>query len=338
MTVISRALTAIASLALIAAVYLPIWRIDLTAPQYPEGLYMNIWASKLGGDVEIINGLNHYIGMKTLHANEFVEFTVLPWIIWGIAVLGVLTAVIGKRKIAFAYFGLFLLFAVVAMVDFYRWEYSYGHNLNPEAPIQVPGMAYQPPLIGYKQLLNFSAYSIPDKGGWFFIASGVVLFGGIVIEWMKQRKEKKSATHVASRVIPTAMAAMLVLLLGCTSGPEAIRFGKEGCDHCKMTIMDKKFGGEIVTSKGKIYRFDDIRCLSDFYKSGSVDKASCTVYFLDYDGSGKLLKSDAAVLLRSDELHSPMGGNIAAFHDAAALNAAQGKLNGTTVKWEELTR
>lgn len=338
MTVISRVLTAIASLALIAAVYLPIWKIDLTAPQYPEGLYMNIWASKLGGDVEIINGLNHYIGMKTLHANEFVEFTVLPWIIWGIALLGVLTAIIGKRKIVYAYFGLFLLFAVVAMVDFYRWEYSYGHNLNPEAPIQVPGMAYQPPLLGYKQLLNFSAYSIPDQGGWFFIGSGILLFGVIAIEWLKQRKEKKSTSNVASRVIPTAMAAMLVLLLGCTSGPEAIRFGKEGCDHCKMTIMDKKYGGEIVTSKGKIYRFDDIRCLSDFYKSGSVDKATCTVYFLDYDGNGNLLKSDAALLLRSDEMHSPMGGNIAAFHDDAALNAAQGKLHGTTVKWEELVR
>jgi hypothetical protein len=52
------------------------------------------------------------------------------------------------------------------MIDFWLWEYDYGHNLNPNAPIIVPGMSYQPPLLGFKQLLNFGAYSYPDVGGW----------------------------------------------------------------------------------------------------------------------------------------------------------------------------
>ena len=70
----SRILVAFASGALIAVFFLPAWRIDLFAPQYPEGLSMYIWINKLSGDVEIINGLNHYIGMKHISADMFPEF------------------------------------------------------------------------------------------------------------------------------------------------------------------------------------------------------------------------------------------------------------------------
>ncbi|HET6990908.1 MAG TPA: hypothetical protein VFJ43_06265, partial [Bacteroidia bacterium] len=214
LSVLTRILTVVAALSMITAIYLPIWRIDLAAPQYPEGLYMNIWADKLGGNIDIINGLNHYIGMKTLHANEFVEFTILPYIIWSFVFLGILTAVLNRRKIFNVYFTLFLLFAVTAMVDFYRWEYNYGHNLNPEAPIQVPGQAYQPPLIGYKQLLNFGAYSIPDKGGWMIVASGVLLLGGLVVEKIKSRHEKKIKIAGAVKVAPVALVLISLSLMG----------------------------------------------------------------------------------------------------------------------------
>lgn len=84
--------------------------------------------------------------------------------------------------------GAFVLFGVVAMVDFWLWEYDYGHNLDPNAAIKVPGMAYQPPLIGFKQLLNFGAYSIPNIGGWLFVAAGVLLVIASVIEIKKVRK------------------------------------------------------------------------------------------------------------------------------------------------------
>lgn len=337
-SVITRILTAVAALSMIAAIYLPIWKIDLTAPQYPEGLYMTIHADKVGGDIEIINGLNHYIGMKTIHADEFVEFTVLPYIIWLLVVLGLITAVVNKRKLFYSYFAFFILFALVAMVDFYRWEYNYGHDLDPTAPIQVPGQGYQPPLIGYKQLLNFSAYSIPDKGGWAFIGSGVLLSIGAVIEYMRQRKEKKNNNKSFPLGTPVTIAAMAVMLLGCTTGPQAIRFGKDGCDHCKMTIMDQKFGGEIITDKGKVFRFDDTRCMVDFINAGKADKTTSAIYFLDYSGTGNLIKSDSALLMQSDQLRSPMGGNTAAFRDAASRQSIMTKLQGTEVKWEDLLK
>jgi copper chaperone NosL len=87
----SRIAILIAGFSLVAVLFTPIWRIELTAPQYPEGLTLLIHAHKLSGSVDIINGLNHYIGMKTLHADDFVEFKVLPGIILffaGLFILG----------------------------------------------------------------------------------------------------------------------------------------------------------------------------------------------------------------------------------------------------------
>jgi copper chaperone NosL len=338
MTILTRILTAIAALSMIAVIYLPIWRIELSAPQYPEGLYMDIWANKLGGNIDIINGLNHYIGMKTLHANEFVEFTILPYIFWGFAFLGILTVFVNRKKIFFGYFSLFLLFAVVAMADFYRWEYNYGHNLSSDAPIQVPGQSYQPPLIGYKKLLNFGAYSIPDKGGWVMISSGILLLLGVVVEKVKSRQEKKSKMTI---IQPALVAIVLVSLsmTGCDTGPVPIRYGKEACDHCKMTLIDKKAGGEIVTAKGKVFRFDDTRCIIEYLESGVIKKDNAaTVYLVDYSGDGSFIPSGNAFLLKSDALHTPMGGNVVAFKDEASRQKVMEKIEGTTLTWAELTK
>lgn len=78
---VSRAILFAAAGLMIASLFVPFWRIDLDAPQYPEGLRLLIWANKIAGDVEIINGLNHYIGMKTLHSADFIEFKILPWLL-----------------------------------------------------------------------------------------------------------------------------------------------------------------------------------------------------------------------------------------------------------------
>ena len=185
---LSRAILLLGGIALLAVIVLPIWRIELIAPQYPEGLELLIYSYKLDGQVDIINGLNHYIGMKVLNANDFIEFTVLPYIIAVYAALFLIAGLVGSRKFLYVLFGLFLLFGVVAMVDFYMWLYDYGHNLDPAAAIKVPGMAYQPPLLGYKQLLNFLAFSIPDTGGWIFIGCGVILAYLVVVEWRASKK------------------------------------------------------------------------------------------------------------------------------------------------------
>jgi copper chaperone NosL len=185
---LSRAILLLGGIALLAVIILPIWRIELIAPQYPEGLELLIYSNNLGGQVDIINGLNHYIGMKVLNVDDFIEFKVLPYIIAVYAALFLFTGLLGRRKMVYVLFGLFLLFGIVAMVDFYIWLYDYGHNLDPNAAIKVPGMAYQPPLLGYKVLLNFIAFSIPDTGGWIFIGCGIALAFVVFMEWKAAKK------------------------------------------------------------------------------------------------------------------------------------------------------
>lgn len=186
---LTKVLLLVSGALLVLSLFYPIWRIELDAPQYPEGLTLTIFANKIGGQLDIINGLNHYIGMKTIHANEFIEFAVLPYVISAYALACLVVIAIRKRTILYLLFGFFVAFGTLAMIDFWRWEYNYGHNLDPSAAIIVPGMAYQPPLLGFKQLLNFGAYSIPDIGGWFLLISGVLMGTAVFIELRRNRKK-----------------------------------------------------------------------------------------------------------------------------------------------------
>jgi len=190
-SMVSKLILLIIATLFIGSLFFPMWQIELEAPQYPEGLVLKLHANKIGGDVEIINGLNHYIGMATLHTENFFEFTVLPYIFGGFAVISLLLIFVAKRKAVLAFFISYILFVILAAIDFYRWNYEYGHNLDPNAAIKVPGMAYQPPLIGYKQLLNFGAYSIPDIGGWMLTACGLLLFFIIFKEYKFFAKKDK---------------------------------------------------------------------------------------------------------------------------------------------------
>lgn len=185
----TRILIGIAGAVLFIALFVPIWKIELAAPQYPEGLELFIHADKLSGDVKIINGLNHYIGMKELHEDDFIEFTVLPYIIVALGLVGLLTAIINRRRLFFFWLIFFAVFGILTIIRFYFWLYDYGHNLDPMAPIQVPGMSYQPPMIGYKKLLNFGAYSIPAIGGWIMVGAVVMGVWGLLVETKFKKKK-----------------------------------------------------------------------------------------------------------------------------------------------------
>jgi copper chaperone NosL len=188
LTTLSKTMLLIVCALFLGSLFVPLWQIELEAPQYPEGLVLRLHANKIGGDVEIINGLNHYIGMATLHTENFFEFSVLPYIFGTFALISLLLIFLSNRKLVLAFLVFYVVFVILAAFDFYRWNYEYGHNLDPNAAIKVPGMAYQPPLIGYKQLLNFGAYSIPDIGGWMLTLAGVLLFI-IVLKEFKFKKQ-----------------------------------------------------------------------------------------------------------------------------------------------------
>ncbi len=171
----SKILTALASLMLLLTFFFPIWQIDLNAPQYPEGLGLRIWLNEIGGlkpnDLQSINGLNHYIGMQVIEPESIPELKIMPFVIVFMILFGLFNAYAGKPLLLKIWIVLFIVVAVAGLIDFYIWGYNYGHNLNPDAPIKVPGMSYQPPLIGSKQLLNINAVSLPAIGTYVILIS-----------------------------------------------------------------------------------------------------------------------------------------------------------------------
>ena len=188
----SRIMVAVASLILILTFFFPLWTIDLNAPQYPEGIGIRIWLDQISGmkpnDLQSINGLNHYIGMKVIDPESIPELKIMPYIIVFMIVFGLLNAYMKNRKLIYIWLILFIILGVIGMYDFYMWEYDYGHQLNPDAPIKVPGMTYQPPLIGSKQLLNISAVSLPST-------AAIVIFISIFLNIAALYVDTKGKKH-----------------------------------------------------------------------------------------------------------------------------------------------
>jgi copper chaperone NosL len=184
-----RLLMILAGLLLIFLFLFPIWRITLIAPQYPSGITMYIWINKITGEspgtLQNINILNHYVGMKFIVPDSIPELTYFPFIIIGMSVLAIIFAIVKKRWLFLAWVVFFIVLGVLGVYDFYRWEYDYGHNLSPTAPIKVPGMAYQPPLFGTKMLLNFKASSYPYWGSLFYALS---VLSGFLAFWFNKKK------------------------------------------------------------------------------------------------------------------------------------------------------
>lgn len=332
LSILQRALIFFAGILLVVVLFVPLWQIELAAPQYPEGLILKMYPHKIGGNVDIINGLNHYIGMKTLHTEDFIEFTILPYIVGFFALLCFIVALQKKKKWLTVLFTSFVIFGIVAMIDFWQWEYAYGHDLDPSAPLQVPGQAYQPPLIGYKQLLNFGAYSVPDIGGWLFIGVGLLLMVALLIPIVKK---KRSAMSV-KKITAAAFLALFIGLSGCNSGPKPIKLGQDACAFCKMTIADRNFGAEIITQKGRVYKFDDTHCLVGYRKKNIDSSDIKQVYFVNFLEPHNFIEADKVLLLKSTEFHSPMGGNTAAFENEDQLNMTKDKVGGEEITLKQL--
>lgn len=345
LTPATRILLAIATLAMAAGFFLPMWEIQLYAPQYPEGLNMKIWLDHLSGDFDIINGLNHYIGMKHIKQEMFPEFGYLKYALGFLIAAGLLPVFTGRRLHLFAFVSILVIGAGLGLYDFWRWGYDYGHDLDPMAAISVPGMSYQPPIIGYKTLLNFVAYSGPDQGGWVLIVAGTI--AGLLFAWEQFIRKRNtpaapSSGEVASGGLPAAASnAMLLLgffLTACDAAPESMRYGQDACAECKMTISDQRFGAQIVTNKGKVFKFDDVCCLREFIRKESVAPAERKLTLVsDFQKPNGFIPVEGAVFLLSSELKSPMRSDCAAFTGAAEMEAVRQKLKeGKTLSWKEV--
>lgn len=179
----------IGSLLLFGLFYFPLWNIELGAPQYPIPLGMNIYINGIEGveefDLQNIDGLNHYIGMKTIpKADQMWEFTVFPIVISCMSIIGIVLGVAGYfNKIKPSYFLFWFItmgvLGLLGMYDFNLWLIDYGSDLDPHAIMKMVDpqgnpLTYEPPLFGHRKILNFDAYSYPHIGA-YLMALGMLL-------------------------------------------------------------------------------------------------------------------------------------------------------------------
>jgi hypothetical protein len=188
-----RALLVLAAGVLALTFTQPLWNMTMFAPQYGNGLRLDIHTDGLRGgnrgqDLKEINLLNHYIGMRDLSNDDFTEFEWMPFAIGALALLFLRAAVHGRVSALVDSLVLFTYFGAFSLWSFGSKLYAYGHNLAPTAPVKVD--PFMPPMFGYKQLANFEVYSYPAPGTYLMTAAGLLVVLALVSSWWSSRRSR----------------------------------------------------------------------------------------------------------------------------------------------------
>lgn len=173
----------------------PLWKITLEAPQYPTPLgmyiYINDFADANPHDIKNINLMNHYVGMKYI-PEAIPEFKIFPIGIALTTLIGLVIAFWARYRWYLYWFIMMVVVSTAGLIDFYLWEYEYGHDLDPKAIMKFTNpdgsvMGFQPPFFGTKHILNFTAHSYPQLGA-YCLAGGIAL--GLVAWWVARKAKQ----------------------------------------------------------------------------------------------------------------------------------------------------
>jgi hypothetical protein len=191
-----RGLLLLATLLLVPVYLAPLWRLTMFAPQYQEGLRLDIYSYKLEGgnkgqDIKEINILNHYIGMRDLAPEDFTEFKWLPFVVGAVGLLILRAAVFGTVGHVLDVTVLFVYFSLFSLWSFAYKLWSYGHDLAPTAAVKVP--PFMPPVYGGKQLANFEVYSYPALASYALGAAAMALLLALFLSWRAAGREAAPA-------------------------------------------------------------------------------------------------------------------------------------------------
>lgn len=180
----SRLLLLIGVVCLILTYFFPLWTIELEAPQYQDNLYLDIYSYQLspGGDgqhLQEINTLNHYIGMQKVQESDFTEMTWMPFAIGFFVVFAFRALAFGRMSSVIDTLVLFLYFSLFSMANFVYRLYSYGHDLDPSAAINMD--PFMPAVIGMTEVANFTQYSIPRMASYLMLTFLIVVILAIFV-------------------------------------------------------------------------------------------------------------------------------------------------------------
>jgi len=128
---------------------------------------------------------------------------------------------------------------------------------------------------------------------------------------------------------------LFFLLFSCTSDkPQPIKLGEDVCEYCKMVIADERFAAEVITKKGKVYKFDAIECMVGYYNEneGEIKKA----YVINFLNPKEFLIAEEAYYVRSPQIRSPMGMNLSAYRSEEEARRALQVKEGEVLNWAQL--
>jgi len=133
------------------------------------------------------------------------------------------------------------------------------------------------------------------------------------------------------------IAFLLFLLVSCNPKSEPIHYGEDKCEFCRMSIVDRRFAGEIVTKKGKIFKFDATECMVNYLDERVEDEANLQFILTNtYDTPGTLVDASTCIYLKSKNMPSPMGMFLNPFKDASEAIKNKDENSGTIMNWQEL--
>ncbi|MFT3712052.1 MAG: hypothetical protein QM817_30795 [Archangium sp.] len=189
---VSRVVLATLAVPLALAFFQPLWRISMEAPQYPAGLYLDIYAHTVEGGnggqhLQEINTLNHYIGMRTLDRAAMTDLDWIPFALGALLIFALRVAAIGNVS---SLVDLAVATFYVSAFAFGRFVYTlwvFGHHLKPDAPVKVPG--FMPAVLGSKQIANFTTHSGPREGSFLLGVFVLGVLGVLLFHLVAGRRE-----------------------------------------------------------------------------------------------------------------------------------------------------
>lgn len=127
-----------------------------------------------------------------------------------------------------------------------------------------------------------------------------------------------------------------VLLVSCEISPQKIEYGSDACHYCDMTIVDKQHAAQLVSTKGKAFKYDAIECMINSYQDDMKDTEIALFLVADFREPGLLMDATMASYLVSEKIQSPMGANLSAFKDQNEAESAKTEFTGSTFSWMEI--
>lgn len=200
----------IAAALMVVTFFAPLWHMTLLAPQYPNDLVLTAYGTTMEGDLQEINSLNHYAGVKAIEPENVFELKAFPFLLFGFVAVIVASAVVRRRwlrgAVVFGAWG----FPIGLLLDLQYWLYNYGHDLIDGAPLN-PG-PFTPKVIGRTKVVNFHSECMVSWGFWLMVAAALlVTVGPLAVRFLRDSWSNtgspRKATTVAAVVIAVLMAA-----------------------------------------------------------------------------------------------------------------------------------